>query len=260
MRESAYIEKTLRFGDVDFHYFVKGQGRPLILMHGWGCNHSTVDLIANVAVNCGYEVYNVDFPGFGASAEPRDVWGVEEYTRLIEQLAKEEKLEAPVLAGHSFGGRVSLLYASRNRCQSIVLIDAAGVKPRRKLKYYVKVYAYKLTKRMARLVMPKQRYNAWLERYRNSRGSADYAAASEQMKRILSKVVNEDLCHVMPSISCPALMIWGSADTATPPADAEKMHSLIPDSGVVMLKGAGHYSFLDSPHKFTAAFSYFLTH
>lgn len=47
-------------------YTQAGAGRPLVLMHGWGCDHTTVASIAATAA-LSHTVYNVDFPGFGAS-------------------------------------------------------------------------------------------------------------------------------------------------------------------------------------------------
>lgn len=51
----------------------------------------------------------------------------------------------------------------------------------------------------------------------------------------------------------------GEADTATPLRDARIMERLIPDSGLVIMPGAGHYSFLDSPARFAAVLSSFLS-
>ena len=74
----------------------------------------------------------------------------------------------------------------------------------------------------------------------------------------MSKVVNEDLCHLMPEISAPTLLIWGENDTATPLSDAKKMERLIPDAGLVSFPGCGHYSFLDNPGQFAAVLNSFL--
>lgn len=251
------MEKVLKYRDIDLHYDVTGQGAPLILMHGWGCNSSTVASIAKVAAES-HTVYNVDFPGFGASTEPSEVWGVEEYTQLIEALAEAESLEAPALIGHSFGGRVGILFASRNKVSKLVLVDAAGIKPKRKLSYYYKVYTYKLMRRMAELAMPKDKACAFIDRQRTKRGSSDYANSSSMMRSILSKVVNEDLKSVMPSIKAPTLLIWGEDDTATPLSDAKIMSKLIPDAGLVSFTGCGHYSFLDNPVQFATVLRRFL--
>ena len=78
------------------------------------------------------------------------------------------------------------------------------------------------------------------------------------MRQIMSKVVNEDLRHLMPKISCPTLLIWGSNDTATPISDAKIMEKLIPDAGLVEFPGVGHYSFLENPFQFRAVLSSFL--
>ena len=53
--------------------------------------------------------------------------------------------------------------------------------------------------------------------------------------------------------------MWGENDTATPIADARKMERLIPDAGLVVFKGAGHYSFLDDPYRFAAVIRSFFS-
>lgn len=251
------MEKEIELEGVRVAMEVTGSGRPLILMHGWGCDHSTVRSIAATAALT-HTVYNIDFPGFGASEEPVEVWGVECYTRLIEALVKAENLESPVLVGHSFGGRVAILFASRNKADKVILVDAAGIKPRRTLKYYLKVYSFKAGKKFWELILGKEKAQARIDRMRARRGSSDYAGASPMMRRILSKVVNEDLTDRLPMISAPTLLIWGENDTATPLSDAKIMARLIPDSGLVSFPGCGHYSFLDNPAQFRAVLSSFL--
>lgn len=251
------MEKEIELEGLRVRMEVTGEGRPLILMHGWGCDHTTVRLIAATAAQT-HTVYNIDFPGFGGSQEPAEVWGVELYTRLVEDLVRKEGLERPVLIGHSFGGRVSILYASRNEVDKVVLVDAAGIKPKRSLKYYLKVYSFKAGKRFWELLLGKEKAQERVDRMRAKRGSSDYAGASPMMRRILSKVVNEDLTDRLPLISAPTLLIWGENDTATPIADAKKMSRLIPGSGLVSFPGCGHYSFLDNPIQFRAVLSSFL--
>lgn len=253
------MEKDIEIDGLRLHYEESGAegGRPIVLMHGWGCNHTTVASIRKI-VEPKMKVYNLDLPGHGQSAEPPAVWGVEEYTALVEKFIERMGLEKPVLLGHSFGGRISILLSSRNQVGKVVLVDAAGVKPRRKLKYYIKVYSFKALKRLAPLVLGNKKGAEYIEKYRAKRGSADYKAASPMMRAILSKCVNEDLKHVMPSIKAPTLMIWGENDTATPLSDAKTMERLIPDSGVVSFPGCGHYSFLDNPAGFKAVLKEFL--
>ena len=252
------MDKSINIGSTRLFFTVEGEGLPVILMHGWGCNHSTLTSIEQ-QLSQGFKVYNVDFPGFGSSDEPTSVWGVEEYTRLIEDFARQEHIENPILLGHSFGGRVGILFASRNKVRKLILVDAAGVKPRRSLRYYYKVYSYKAVKHVLLFFLGKQRGEAALNRYRAKVGSSDYSSASPMMRAILSKVVNEDLTGVMPGIACPTLLIWGANDTATPLSDAKTMEKLIPDAGLVSFDGVGHYSFLENPFQFAAVLKSFLS-
>ena len=59
-------------------------------------------------------------------------------------------------------------------------------------------------------------------------------------------------------ISKHSSVIFSSADTATPLADAIKMEKLIPDAGLVRFEGCGHYSFLDNPSGFARVLTSFL--
>ena len=78
------------------------------------------------------------------------------------------------------------------------------------------------------------------------------------MRAILSKCVNEDLCHLMPRIKASTLLFWGENDTATPLSDAKRMEKLIPDAGLVTVAGAGHFSFLENPVLFERVLKSFL--
>lgn len=255
------MEKDITVRGVRLHYTDSQEGaHTIILMHGWGCDHTTLASVERVALQCGYRVINVDFPGFGRSQEPSEVWGVEAYTAQIEDFIKELGITNPTLLGHSFGGRVGILYASRHDdVNALILVDAAGIKPNRTLKYYWKVYTFKAMKRLMYLFYGRKNAEKRLDARRVKAGSSDYASASPMMRRILSRVVNEDLTDRLPHIKAPTLLIWGENDTATPIADARKMERLIPGAGLVSFPGCGHYSFLDNPGQFAAVLRSFLT-
>lgn len=233
-----------------------GSGAPVLLLHGWGCSNETFRHIQQV-LSQSYTTYNFDFPGFGASDEPDTVWGTEEYTRMVEQFVKDNDIEKPALVGHSFGGRISIIYASRNETSRVVLVDAAGIKPKRPLKYYWKVYTFKTLKWLCNTFLPKKTAQAIIDKRRRGAGSSDYNNASPMMRAILSKVVNEDLTHLLPKITAPTLLFWGNMDTATPLSDAKTMERLIPDAGLVVAHGTGHFSFLENAGLFTAVMKNF---
>lgn len=252
------MDKSITVNGAKVHYTDNGEGKPIVLMHGWGCDTTTLASIEKVALES-HRVINIDFPGHGKSPEPPEVWGVEEYTQVLEEIVKAEQLEHPSLLGHSFGGRVGILYSSRHHdVDKLILVDAAGIKPKRSAKYYLKVYSFKLMKRWLYLTLGKKEAEARLDAMRAKAGSSDYANATPRMRAILSKVVNEDLKSVIPSITASTLLIWGENDTATPISDARYMEAHIPGAGLVAFPGCGHYSFLDNPMQFAAVLRSFL--
>ncbi|MBP5733025.1 MAG: alpha/beta hydrolase, partial [Lachnospiraceae bacterium] len=89
-----------------------------------------------------------------------------------------------------------------------------------------------------------------IDDWRNRQGSADYRAASPMMRKCLVMAVNEDLTGLLPKIQQDTLLIWGDKDTATPIGDAKIMEEKLPHNGLVVLTGAGHFSYLEQPQVF----------
>ncbi|MCH5326893.1 MAG: alpha/beta hydrolase, partial [Duncaniella sp.] len=92
------MDKFTNLCGLRLHYTDNGDGpRTLLLMHGWGCNLTTVASIERIALEAGWRVVNIDLPGHGQSEEPSEVWGVEDYTHLIELLVETLGIENPAL-------------------------------------------------------------------------------------------------------------------------------------------------------------------
>jgi pimeloyl-ACP methyl ester carboxylesterase len=67
-----------------------------------------------------------------------------------------------------------------------------------------------------------------------------------------------DSTDLLPQINLPVMVIVGSEDTLTPPADARILHRNIKGSRFELIEGAGHLSNLEQPSQFNAALTSFL--
>ncbi len=252
------MENTIQLSGLSSHYKEVGEGHPIVLMHGWGCEIKTFALLENFLAPH-FKVFNIDFPGFGKSQEPPTPWGTADYEAWFKSFLKEKNIENPILIGHSFGGRIAIRTAKDTPIRKMILIGSAGVKPSRSFGYYAKVYSFKTMRFFAELPGIYQWFGKdFIEERRRSAGSSDYQQASEVMRGTLSKVVNEDLKSFMPSIKASTLLIYGENDTATPVKDAKIMEKLIPDAGLVVVKNAAHYVFLEQSGQVHAIIDSFL--
>lgn len=244
-------------GDMKINYIVSGEGKDVVLLHGWGCSIETMKPIHKYLERF-FKVYSVDLPGFGQSDTPKVAWGAEEYGIAMDKFLNKLNIDNPILIGHSHGGRTSIYLGATRKVNKIILVDSAGVKPKRSLKYYFKVYTYKAAKVVLKLPGLSPHREEILNKMKGKVGSTDYKNASGVMQSTFVKVVNSDLKELMGKIKAPTLLIWGEKDTATPVSDAKIMEKLIPDAGLVVFKNAGHYSYLDNYNQFIAVISEFL--
>lgn len=245
---------------LNINYDKRGEGEFVLFLHGWGSNIGLFDGLMNTVAKK-YTALALDMPGFGKSDEPTKAWSVDDYVDFVLKFVDIFKPESLILIGHSFGGRVIIKMLSRDLkfiVRKIILIDAAGIKPKKTAKQKISLMAYKIGRKIMSLKPLKVMFPNAVENMRKKRGSADYNSATPIMRETLVKVVNEDLTHLLPSIKASSLLIWGTNDTATPLSDGETMERLIPDAGLVKVSGAGHYSFLEAPDFVSRVVSSFL--
>ena len=188
-----------------------------------------------------YRIISIDLPGFGFSDTPNEPWTVNDYSEFLGEIIKYFTDERVILLGHSFGGRVAIKFCSTHplSVEKIVLVDSAGIVPKRQLSYYIKVYSYKVLKRIGSLLGIKS------QKILKNFGSADYNE-SGNMKSTFINVVNEDLQEDMKKISSNTAIIWGENDITTPISDAYKIHKFIKGSKLFIINNAGHFCFIDN--------------
>ena len=107
--------------NVNYQYYDNSSKINIIYLHGWGQNINMMMPIAKPFIKK-HNVLIIDLPGFGDSEEPKDVWSIYDYADMVNALSKELKMKNPILIGHSFGGKISLVYASMYETNKLVLL------------------------------------------------------------------------------------------------------------------------------------------
>ena len=206
---------TINIRNININYIQYGSGSDIVLLHGWGQNIAMMKPIGD-RLQKNHRITILDFPGFGESEEPKMALTVYDYCEILEELLKKLKVKKPVIMGHSFGGRIAIIYASRNEVEKVVLFGSPCI--RKEVKPSLKLRMLKSLKKIPGINK--------LEGFaKNHMGSRDYKNASEIMKKILVNVVNEDLSECAKKINVPTLLIWGDRDTEAPVEDAKELEN-----------------------------------
>ncbi len=244
---------------LNIEYTEKGSGTPLLLLHGWGSSFKFYEKIIDALSNrC--RVVAVNFPGCGESDTMKSPWTLDDYCDFVLKFVNAIELDNPILIGHSHGGRVTLKMTAEKMINppKIVLLDSAGLIPKKSFKQKCRAKSFKTIKRILTLPVIKNHSENLLNKARNHYGSADYNAAPPVLRQTLVSLVNTDLREILPKITCPTLLIWGDKDTDTPLSDAKIIEKLIPDAGLCVYENAGHFAFFEQIGKTIAILNSFI--
>lgn len=229
------------------HTIVGEAGVPVLMLHGWGANIDLMLPLAKQLAPLGYQVYVPDLPGFGRSDPLPTAWSVFDYANFVLAYLDANGLDRVHLLGHSFGGRLGLILGAdhAHRLNKLALADAAGIRTPPSPSSQLRLKTYRLalnTLSAIGLKVQADHLRAW---YSNRYGSADYKAASGVMRETFVKVVNEDLLPYAARVQPSTLLFWGDQDEDTPLWQGQLFEKTIPDAGLIVWEGAGHYSYLD---------------
>ena len=222
--------------DMNINYIQYGKGKKnIVLLHGWGQNIEMMNPIGKKLENDAV-ITIIDLPGHGESDEPKVALTIEDYCEVVRELLEKLKIDNPILVGHSFGGRIAIVYAAKYDVEKLILLGAPCIRKEQKISFKVKLL--KGLKKVPGL----NKLEGFAKKHI---GSRDYRNASEVMRKILVNTVNQDLSEYAKAIPCPTLLIWGDRDTEAPLSEAEELEKIMQDAGLIVYEGGTHYAYLE---------------
>lgn len=245
---------TLKILNLKINYLLKGSGNlTLLMIHGWGGSIKSYQPLINVLTKkldlSKVQILAIDLPGFGKSQEPTSVWGIRNYTNFLEAVIKKlclYKKNKLILIGHSFGGQVATYFAVvyPEYLDRLILIDPACIRKSGLLAKLAKIIGGNMKNKLKTILhfipFSKKILTKLLQNY-------DYEKASIRMKKIMRKVLKEDLTYLLPKIKTKTMIIWGEKDSVTPPAQGIVIKKLIKNSKLYFIKDARHSPHITSP-------------
>ena len=194
------------------HYAEAGAGHPVVLLHGNGEDHHLFDLLMDQLARAGYRVIAPDSPGHGANG-PLPEYHYAEMAEDIYGLIRALGVERPALYGHSDGGVLGLLIASRHP-QALSALAASGAN-----------------------LAPEGLLPSFLEDCRRQ-------IAWGPNPLITMMLTEPDIDpESLKAISIPVLLTAGENDLVLR-SETEKIAAAIPGSRMVILEGHDHSSYI----------------
>lgn len=233
----------------------KGEGAAVVILHGWGGRIESMSPVVS-CLAARFRVLALDLPGFGESPPPSGSWGTPDYAAFVRDVLAEKGVARAHFLGHSFGGKTSLYLAATHGgvVDKLILVDPTGLRSSPSLQVRAKRTLSKVAKLLGAAGPPGRAARSAL--YRRI-SSSDYQDAGP-MRPTLVRVVNEDLSPLLSAVRSPTLIVWGTEDEAVPVAHGRTMERLIPDAGLVLFEGAGHFPYLDERDRFCRIVRHFL--
>ncbi|MDK2949133.1 MAG: hypothetical protein PWQ56_298 [Patescibacteria group bacterium] len=234
-------EKKVNINGIDVFYKIAGEGKPLLILHGWGGgSFSWMRIIEDLASN-GFQLIVPDLPGFGKTEAPKEIWGISDYSKFVDNFIKEVGIKDASVLGHSFGG--GIITKMENIYGKIIFCDAAII---RKERLSIRQKFSRFISRIGKKIVSQNffAYRFFEKATYFISGTYDYYSANPLMKDIFKKVISEDLSLMLGEIKNPCLIIWGDKDKITPTEDAYFLNKKIINSELKIIKNCGH-----NPHK-----------
>lgn len=232
------------------NYQVFGEGKPFLILHGWGSNSNKWIKEAEIISEKGFKVIIPDLPGFGKSANLERPWTVNDYVKWFEEFTKALNIENFYLLGYSFGGALVSKIAVKypQRVQKLFLVAAAVIRKKTsqknflskiskfiKLFYFLPYYGF-FRKAVYKFIIRK----------------SDYVYAEGIMKETYLNIISDDISFHLPFIKVPTAIIWGDKDQSVPIEDAHLVNEKIKNSKLIIIPGANHLMHKELPELLAA--------
>jgi pimeloyl-ACP methyl ester carboxylesterase len=247
------------------HFVKKGEGPPVILVHGFNLDHNTwsenIDVLARY-----FTVYAVDLWGAGYSTREPLEYGFPLFAEQIRLLMDHLELEKTHLVGHSMGGGTSIAFsvAHRDRVDRLVLVDSVGIP--RPTTFRERIFRLPWLPELLQglptdLIRRKNLRDFWihdpelltgetyakLTGYQKIEGST--RAGLSVLRRDFFNTLADTIDH-LGTLGIPTLITWGRYDRAVPIEAGWEMHGRLPGSRFEVFDRSSHLPNFDEPDRF----------
>lgn len=228
--------------DLLTQYKRSGQGKTLLLLHGWANSLDSLKSQTDV-LSDQYEVISVDLPGFGKSQVPNTSWDLDDYAKFIKLFLEKLNIHnLYAIVGHSNGGALAIRALATNQiiAKKLVLLSASGVRNTNGIKRSA-IKAVAKTGKIATFWMPKITKQKLQKKLYGTIGSD--LLVVPHMKETFRLTVRQDVQNDAVKIKIPTLLIYGDVDKATPVSTVgQLLHEKIGGSKLEIINGADHFA------------------
>lgn len=231
-----------------FSYVEKGEGTPLVVLHGLMGGLSNFEEVISFFSKAGYKVVVPELPLFSMSLLTTSVKNL---AKFLSRFIKHKGFDKVILLGNSLGGHVGLLYSKSHpdTVKSLILTGSSGLYENTMGDGYPRRGDYEFIKKKCEevfydpAVATKEIVDEVFENV-NDRGKLIKTLA------IAKSAIRHNMAKDLPKMNVPTCLIWGKNDSVTPPRVAEEFHELLPDSDLFWIDKCGHAPMMEHPKEF----------
>lgn len=252
---------------VKLFYKHKGEGNPIVLIHGWSSDHTAFnqsfdDLSKN------YQVISFDLRGHGSSDRPEKGLTLKRLATDLEELMEHLHLEDVTLVGHSMGGSTTFEYVRNfgvHRLKSVSIFDMTP-KLVNEEDWNLGLYHGKYTREdsLNDLTVINGDFKEFAKPF--FKIAVPYLTddlLNEQLRLVINNntphvlsamwhaMAVSDFRDVLPNITVPTQIVYGEKSTLYSKETAAYLASQIPHAKVVPFENCTHLLVVENPVKTT---------
>jgi pimeloyl-ACP methyl ester carboxylesterase len=253
------VPETIEVGGVETVYRRKGTGEPLLYLHGAGLTRAWLPLYEELSKS--FDVIVPEHPGFGDTAMPQWLHGVDDLVLHYDQLLDALELEDLHLVGHSLGGWIAayMTIFYRHRFRSLSLVAPLGLRvPEAPM-----ADPFRLSPELAMDLLlngaPPEKYAEYFQQQDDLEDMIHAYSESITLARLLwNPRYDVKLDHRLRHVSVPTLVIAAEEDRLLPEPHPQRWAELIDGARLTTVEGdpdepSGHLVIIQQPERLARA-------
>ena len=248
-------EKIIKDGK--YRYVEKGEGTPIIILHGLMGGLSNFQGVMDYFPQKGYTVLIPELPIYD---KPLLKTNVKSFATFLEKFIEHKGLKDVILIGNSLGGHIGLFHTKLypEMVKALVITGSSGLYESAMGDGYPRRGDYEFIKKKAQDVF-----------YDPAVATPDivdevFATVNDRVKlvktlAIAKSAIRHNMSKDLPNMHTPTCIIWGENDNVTPPNVAKEFHELLPDSDLYWIEKCGHAPMMEHPDQFNDILDAWLT-